>query len=117
MPRAPASACSSRNRRVHERGVPLIVVVNRLPADASDRELVMTDTARLFAEHGLRDTSETPVIAIPEGALDPDVQGVSRPAISALRERVAQLASTATDRRELATQALAGAIRGLAPLV
>ena len=104
-------------RRVHERGVPLIVVVNRLPADANDRELVMSDTARLFAEHGLQDANETPVIAIPEGALDPDLQGVSRSAISALRERVAQLASTATERRELATQALAGAIRGLAPLV
>ena len=103
--------------RVKQRAVPLIVVVNRLPPDPRDRALVLTDTARLFAEHGLSESNEIPVVAIDEGAMDPEVKGVSRSAVASLRERVDRLSATAQERRDLATRALAGAIRGLTPLV
>src|SRR5438874_3660085 len=105
-------------QRIKQREVPLIVVLNRLPPDAADRALVIADTERLFAEHGLHAAGgSVEVIAIGEGEVDAEVRGVSRASISALRERIARLTSTRAERRELATQALAGAIRGLTPLV
>src|SRR5688500_12415891 len=39
--------------RVRERGLPLMVVVNRLPPEAGDRREVLNDVARLYAEAGL----------------------------------------------------------------
>ena len=39
--------------RVHERGLPLLVVVNRMPPDADDRAEVLADVRRLFSEAGL----------------------------------------------------------------
>ena len=39
--------------RVHERGLPLLVVVNRMPPDADDRAEVLADVRRLFTEAGL----------------------------------------------------------------
>jgi predicted GTPase len=39
-------------RRVRERGLPLIVVLNRLPADQRDRDDVLSDTKRLLDELG-----------------------------------------------------------------
>ena len=44
--------------RVRERGLPLIVVVNRLPPEADDRRVVLADVGRLFAEAGLSGGSE-----------------------------------------------------------
>ncbi|HET7699746.1 MAG TPA: GTPase domain-containing protein [Candidatus Limnocylindria bacterium] len=104
--------------RIRQREVPLMIVLNRLPADPRDREVVLTDAARLLAEHGLRQASgKIDLIAIDEGQLDVALQGVSRVAIAALRERIERLASTGVERRQLAADALAGAIRGLSPLV
>jgi hypothetical protein len=98
--------------------VPLVIVLNRLPPGAQDREIVLADAERLFAEHGLRQASgKIEVIAIDEGALDPEVQGVSRVSISPLSERIGRLAATSEERRQLARAALAGALRGLVPLV
>ena len=39
--------------RVRERGLPLVVVVNRLPPEADDRREVLDDVERLFTEAGL----------------------------------------------------------------
>src|SRR5262249_19660470 len=39
--------------RVAERGLPLIVVVNRMPADAADREGILADTRRLLDGAGV----------------------------------------------------------------
>lgn len=105
-------------RRVKERAVPLIVVLNRLPREADDRALVISDTERLFDEHGLRDgRGDMALVAIDEGEVDVDAGAVSRASIAALRERIERLASTSSERRDLATRALAGAIHGLVPLV
>ena len=39
--------------RVQERGLPLLVVVNRMPPDADDRQEVLADVRRLLADAGL----------------------------------------------------------------
>lgn len=104
--------------RVRQRQVPLVIVLNRLPPGAQDREIVLADAERLFAEHGLRQASgKIEVVAIDEGDLDAGVQGVSRASIKPLSERIDRLAATSEERRELARAALAGALRGLVPLV
>ena len=104
--------------RIRQREVPLVIVVNRLPTSTDDRAVVLADAERLFAEHDLRQTSgKIEVIAIDEGDLDPEVQGVSRDAIAPLTARIDKLTATSEERRELAATALAGALRGLVPLV
>jgi GTPase SAR1 family protein len=104
-------------RRVRERGLPLVVVLNRLPVDEQDRASVVADARRLFLQAGRR-TEEEPMdlIAIDEGDLDPRVNGLASEKARPLLERIARLAAEAGERRAVATRALEGALRGLAPL-
>ena len=103
--------------RVRERGLPLVVVLNRVPADEEDRAEVVTDAERLLGDTGLRDEREpVELIAIDEGDTDPRVSGLAREKARPLLERMARLAAETDERRAVATQALAGALRGLAPL-
>ncbi|HEY3194957.1 MAG TPA: GTPase domain-containing protein [Candidatus Dormibacteraeota bacterium] len=104
-------------RRVRERGLPLVVVLNRLPVDEQDRAAVVADAERLFRQTGIRD-DEQPVdlIAIDEGDIDPRVNGLERQKARPLLERVARLAAEADERHAVATRALKSALRGLAPL-
>ena len=95
-------------RRVRERGLPLVLVLNRLPPDEEDRAAVVADAGRLFEQADL--------IAIDEGDVDPSVSGLAREKARPLLDRIARLAAQADERRAVATQALAGALRGLAPL-
>ncbi len=105
-------------RRVRERGLPLVVVLNRLPADEEDRAAVVADARRLLGQTGTRNASETvDLIGIDEGDIDPKVNGLAREKARPLLERIARLSAEADERRAVATQALAGALRGLAPLV
>ena len=105
-------------RRVQERGVPLVVLLNRVPGDPHDREVVLADARRLLAEAGMREADETlALIAVTEGELDPHVNGLSRESVRPLLDRIAELASESAERRRMALDALAGAIGGLAPLV
>lgn len=104
--------------RVRERGLPLVVVLNRLPADDRDREIVIADARRLLAESGLHIADErAELITVGEGDLDPHIDALAREKVRPLLERIARLASQAGERRAVATAALAGAIRGLSPLV
>jgi hypothetical protein len=100
--------------RVRERGMPLVVVLNRVPRDEADRAVVVADAKRLLAGMGISDAD---VITIAEGAVDPAVSGLAREQARPLLDRIARLASTAGERRAVATRALAGAIKGLTPLV
>jgi hypothetical protein len=102
---------------VRERGLPLVVVLNRLPVDEQDRAAVVADAERLFRQTGIRD-DEQPVdlIAIDEGDIDPRVNGLERQKARPLLERVARLAAEADERHAVATRALKSALRGLAPL-
>jgi energy-coupling factor transporter ATP-binding protein EcfA2 len=104
-------------RRVRERGLPLVVVLNRLPVDEHDRSAVVADAKRLFGQAGGRE-DEVPmgVIAIAEGDIDPRVNGLGRGKAGPLLDLIERLAAAADERRAVATRALEGALRGLAPL-
>jgi len=104
-------------RRVRERGLPLVVVLNRLPVDEQDRAAVVADAKRLFVQAGRR-TDEEPMdlIAIDEGDIDPRLNGLAREKARPLLERIGRLAAQADERHAVATRALEGALRGLAPL-
>ena len=61
--------------RIRERGLPLQVVVNRMPPDPDDQAELLTDVRRLFEEAGLRGLVEAgtgPVATAPAGADDGD---------------------------------------------
>jgi energy-coupling factor transporter ATP-binding protein EcfA2 len=104
-------------RRVRERGLPLVVVLNRIPVDAEDRAAVIADARRLFRETAGRNALDpVELIAIDEGDVDPGVSGLAREKARPLLDRIARLAAQADERRAVARQALAGAMRGLAPL-
>jgi GTPase SAR1 family protein len=104
-------------RRVRERGLPLVVVLNRVPADEHDRATVVADAQRLLGQAG---TPSAPgpmdLIVIDEGDVNPRVSGLAREKTRPLLERIARLAAEADERRTVATVALAGALKGLAPL-
>ena len=101
--------------RVRERGLPLIVVVNRLPPATTDRDEVLADVRRLFAEAGFETGLE--VIGIGEGSLAADGQSLEPATIGPIAERIAELRGSREARRELAARALAGSLAGAAPLV
>jgi energy-coupling factor transporter ATP-binding protein EcfA2 len=105
-------------RRAQERGLPLVVLLNRIPRDARDREDVLADARRLLSEAGMREDDETlDLIAVTEGEVDSKINGLTRESVRPLLDRIEQLASESTERRRMALDALAGAIGGLAPLV
>src|SRR6266704_1954607 len=63
-------------RRVRERGLPLVVVLNRVPPDEQDRVAVLADAERLLSETDTPDTQQpVELIAIDEGDIDPRVNG------------------------------------------
>ena len=94
------------------------MLLNRLPADEQDRAAVIADATRLLGQTGTPNSWEPlDLIAIDEGDIDPTVSGLAREKARPLLERMARLAAEAEERRAVATRALAGALRGLAPLV
>lgn len=97
--------------RVRERELPLVVVLNRVPRQADDRAAVVADAKRLLAKPGTAD-----LIVVDEGDTDPNIDGLDREKARRLLDRIARLAAEADERRAVAAQALAGALRGLAPL-
>jgi energy-coupling factor transporter ATP-binding protein EcfA2 len=105
-------------RRAQERGMPLVIVLNRIPGDTRDREVVMEDVRRLLADAGMRENDGTlDLLAITEGDVDPSVNGLEREAVRPLVERIQQLANEGEERRRVALDALLGAIAGLASTV
>src|SRR3954453_4025191 len=76
--------------RVEERGLPLLVVLNRMPADAADRSEILSDIHRLMADTGLNDLlATTPdgrrgdLIVVCEGDLSSDGRSLRPHAIQA----------------------------------
>jgi len=105
-------------RRAQERGLPLVVLLNRVPGDTRDRDVVLADARRLLADAGMREADGTlDLIAVAEGDVDPRVNGLGRETVRPLLERIQELAARSDERRRVALDALAGAVLGLAPLV
>ena len=118
--------------RARDRGLPLVVVVNRMPEEPADRAAVLDDIERLLAEfgidaHGLDGPAAAggaagrepglAVLPIPEGAIDQRIDGLDGAAIAPLRMRIDALGRDRDARRALAARALAGSLAGLAPLL
>ncbi len=106
--------------RVHERGLPLLVVVNRMPPDAADRSDVLADVRRLLAEAGLDGLlgdglGATPreLVAVEEGDLDAAGDRLVASTVTPLLDEIARLRADREARVELATRALTGALAGL----
>lgn len=104
-------------RRVRERGLPLVIVLNRMPPDAEDRTAVLADAERLLGQAGTRNAERSvELIAIDEGNVDPRVNGLTPVKARSLIERIARLAAESAERQDVAKQALTGALKGLVPL-
>lgn len=106
--------------RVQERGLPLLVIVNRMPPDPSDREAVLTDIRRLLSEAGLRellaagpDAEPRDLVSVQEGALDPAGDRLVPGSIAPVMAEIARLRADRAARMELAARALSGSLGGL----
>ena len=106
--------------RVRERGLPLQVIVNRMPADATDQADVLADVRRLLSEAGLESvqtpTEKAPareIIAVREGALDESGERLERSAIAPVLDEIRRLRADRDARIELALRALTGSLTGL----
>ena len=106
--------------RVHERGLPLLVVVNRMPPDADDRAEVLADVRRLFTEAGLdgllthgRDATPRDLVSVREGDLDASGDRLVVSTIAPLLDEIGRLRADREARIELATRALTGSLAGL----
>jgi len=111
--------------RVRERGLPLVVVVNRLPSEPGDRREVLEDVERLFGEAGLAgqglegDATENAldVIGVIEGEVEPAREALVAASVELVTARIDHLRADREARIELAARALAGSLAGLGPLV
>ena len=116
--------------RVRQRGLPLIVIVNRMPPDEADRAEVLADISRLFRERRLGevlaaapaddaepDNRDQSFIAIAEGDIVPEAQALNPGAVARVAAGIEELRSDQDARRELAARALAGSLKGLEPLL
>jgi energy-coupling factor transporter ATP-binding protein EcfA2 len=118
--------------RVRERGLPLIVIVNRTPQSESERRELIADVGRLFLEAGLADaiafgTSGRPppagdaarieLVAVSEGDVEPATQSLRPSAITPISDRIRELRVNRAARVELAAIALSGSLAGLGPLL
>jgi energy-coupling factor transporter ATP-binding protein EcfA2 len=108
--------------RAKARGLPLLLLINRLSPDDADRREVLEDAARLIGTADLPRIGERPdggieLLGTAEGDVDIGRQALTGSAVDAVRDRIDALASDREARLDLARRALAGAIAGLAPLV
>jgi energy-coupling factor transporter ATP-binding protein EcfA2 len=106
--------------RVRERGVPLMVVVNRLPAEADDRAQVLGDIRRLMSDAGLDAQRAGPdgaapieLVAIREGDVDARGERLLPSTIDPLTSEIERLRADRSARVELAARALGGSLGGL----
>ena len=102
--------------RVRTRGVPLLAIVNRLPPEASDADAVLRDYRDLLERGKVSEQGATgplELVAVPEGALDPERDALDRAAIAPVEAALDRLVASHTERRALALRGLAGALKGI----
>jgi energy-coupling factor transporter ATP-binding protein EcfA2 len=107
-------------QRVQERGLPLLVIVNRMPPDAADRVEILTDIRRLLTEAGLTDLlgagpdgAPRDLVAVQEGALDVAGDRLVPSTVAPVLDEIARLRADREARMELAARALTGSLIGL----
>ncbi len=102
--------------RARQRGVPLLAVLNRLPADGGDADAVTTDYRNLLERGSLTDAGafgRLEVVAVFEGALDTANDALDAAATAPIREALDRLVADDEARRQLARRSLAAALEGL----
>lgn len=102
--------------RARTRGVPLLAVVNRLPEETEDADAVLADFRALLERGKLADAGAAgalEVVAIGEGALDPERDALAADAIAPIREALDRLVASHDERRALARRGLAAALKGI----
>jgi energy-coupling factor transporter ATP-binding protein EcfA2 len=102
--------------RVRQRGVPLLAVLNRLPADSDDADAVLADYRHLL-ERGQLDGAGAfgalEVVPVLEGAVDPSTDALQAAAVSPLRDALDGLVADGEARRAMARRSLDAALAGL----
>ncbi|TMC79695.1 MAG: hypothetical protein E6J15_00320 [Chloroflexi bacterium] len=106
-------------QRIAARGLPLLIVVNRMPTDESDRRIVLEDLRHVLRDTALRGINDARVqiVSVNEGRLDASGERLEPEAAAAVLERVDELARDRERRLALARRALEGALAGLGPLL
>jgi hypothetical protein len=102
--------------RAHQRGVPLLAVLNRLPPEAGDAAAVAADYRHLLERGKLDDAGafgRLEVVPVSEGDLDPGRDALAATAIAPIRDALDRLTSDEVARRDLARRGLAAALEGL----
>jgi energy-coupling factor transporter ATP-binding protein EcfA2 len=106
--------------RVRERGLPLQVIVNRMPVDAGDQADVLGDVRRLLADAGLDDAQvpgpDAPpraIVSVGEGALAASGDRLAQGTIDPVIEEISRLRADRQARLDLAMRALTGSLTGL----
>jgi energy-coupling factor transporter ATP-binding protein EcfA2 len=106
--------------RVRERGLPLQVIVNRMPAGAVDQVDILADVRRLLTEADLDrartatdDEGPQDVVAVAEGAIDPSGTMLDLTTIDPVLDEIARLRADRQARVDLALRALRGSLGGL----
>jgi hypothetical protein len=105
--------------RVRQRGLPLVVVVNRMPPRDEDAAEVLADVTRLFAERDLRPVLDgtDEVVAIAEGGVVQGTESLEPAAIAPIAARLDHLRTDRAARIALAARALEGSLGGLRSLI
>jgi energy-coupling factor transporter ATP-binding protein EcfA2 len=106
--------------RVQERGLPLLVVVNRMPSDPDERAEILADVRRLLADAGLgallaagQDMAPRDLVAVREGDVDAAGDRLMVSTIAPVMDEIARLRADRAARVELAARALKGSLAGL----
>ncbi len=102
--------------RVRTRGVPLLAVVNRLPADPADAGSVLIDYRGMLERGGIIEQGATgtlELVPVAEGALDHQRDALDADAIGPVRAALDRLVESDAERREIARRGLAGALAGI----
>jgi energy-coupling factor transporter ATP-binding protein EcfA2 len=106
-------------QRIAARGLPLLIVVNRMPPDESDQRVILEDLRRVLKDTALRGIQDARVqiVGVGEGRLDPSGERLELEAAAPVLERVDELTRDRERRLALARRALEGALAGLDPLL
>ena len=102
--------------RARQRGVPLLAVLNRLPAELDDADAVSADYAGMLRQGHLAEAGafgELEVVPVAEGALEPGRDALAADAVAPIRTALDRLTADEVTRRALARRSLAAALEGL----
>lgn len=104
--------------RARDRGVPLLAVLNRMPADQEDADAVVGDFRQLLergrlGEQAVSGSGTLEVVAVLEGAVDAARDALDGDAVAGVRDALDRLVSSHEERRALARRGLAGALKGI----